>query len=54
MGNSHDVLTADPAGNLTTLARCEQLFAEVLADILGTERVSVDSHFFDDSVPTRC
>ncbi|MFE2972626.1 Pls/PosA family non-ribosomal peptide synthetase [Streptomyces sp. NPDC059340] len=48
MGNSHDVLTADPADNLTTLAKCEQRFAEVLADIVGTEHVSVDSHFFDD------
>ena len=48
MGNSHDVLTADPANNLTGLAECERLFAEVLADIVGTEHVSVDSHFFDD------
>ncbi|MFI2455178.1 acyl carrier protein, partial [Streptomyces sp. NPDC019539] len=48
MGNSHDVLIADPAGNLITLAKCEQRFAEVLADIVGTEHVSVDSHFFDD------
>ncbi|WJY50940.1 phosphopantetheine-binding protein [Streptomyces chengbuensis] len=43
-----DVLIADPAGNLITLAKCEQRFAEVLADIVGTEHVSVDSHFFDD------
>ena len=48
MGNSHDVLTADPADNLTTLAECERLFAEVLADIVGTEHVSVDSNFFND------
>ncbi|MFF4229389.1 acyl carrier protein, partial [Streptomyces sp. NPDC001820] len=48
MGDSHDVLTADPAGNSTTPAKCEQRFAEVLADIVGTEHVSVDSHFFDD------
>ena len=48
MGNSHDVLTADPADDLATLAECERLFAEVLADIVGTEHVSVDSHFFDD------
>ncbi|WP_351232346.1 acyl carrier protein, partial [Streptomyces sp. NPDC002133] len=48
MGNSHDALTADPADNLTTPAKCEQRFAEVLADIMGTEHVSVDSHFFDD------
>ena len=26
----------------------EQLLNEVLADILGVEQVSVDSHFFDD------
>jgi acyl carrier protein len=43
-----DVPPADPAGNLTTLARCERLFAEVLADIVGAEHVSADSHFFDD------
>ena len=48
MGNSHNVLAADPAENLTTLAECERLFAEVLADIVGAEHVSVDSHFFDD------
>ena len=45
---ANDVLTADPADNLTTPAECERLFAEVLADIVGTEHVSVDSHFFDD------
>ena len=48
MGNSHNVLAADPAGDLTTLTECERLFAEVLADIVGAEHVSVDSHFFDD------
>ncbi|MFL6183201.1 MAG: acyl carrier protein, partial [Actinomycetes bacterium] len=48
MGNSHDVLTTDPADNLKTLAECERGFAEVLADIVGTEQVSADSHFFDD------
>ncbi|MGW2637373.1 Pls/PosA family non-ribosomal peptide synthetase [Streptomyces sp. NPDC001348] len=48
MGNSHEVLTADSAGDLITLAKCEQRFAEVLADIVGTGHVSVDSHFFDD------
>ncbi|WP_374195207.1 acyl carrier protein, partial [Streptomyces sp. ISL-1] len=41
-------MTADPADNLATPAECEQRFAEVLADIVGTEPVSVDSHFFDD------
>ncbi|MFF3256726.1 acyl carrier protein, partial [Actinacidiphila glaucinigra] len=48
MGNSHDVLTADSAGKPATLAICERRFAEVLADIVHTEHVSVDSHFFDD------
>ena len=48
MGNSHDVLTADPANILAGLAECERRFAQVLADIVGTEHVSVDSHFFDD------
>ena len=48
MGNAHNVLAADPAENLTTLAECERLFAEVLADIVGAEHVSVDSNFFDD------
>ncbi|MFD4583178.1 Pls/PosA family non-ribosomal peptide synthetase, partial [Streptomyces sp. NPDC058434] len=43
-----DVLIADPAGSLIALAKCEQRFAEVLADIVGTEHVSVDSHFFDE------
>src|SRR5256885_16659761 len=33
---------------LTTLAECERLFAEVLADIVDTDHVAVDSHFFDD------
>src|SRR4051812_16694047 len=46
MGNSHNVLTADPA--VATSADSERLFAEVLADIVGTEHVSVDDHFFDD------
>ena len=48
MGNSHDVLTAAPADNLTALAECERVFAEVLADIVGAEHVSADSHFFED------
>ena len=26
----------------------ESIFAEVLADVMGVERVSVDSNFFDD------
>ncbi|GAA3045496.1 hypothetical protein GCM10010464_07220 [Pseudonocardia yunnanensis] len=48
MGNSHGVLTADPADGLKTLAECERLFAEVLAGIVRDEDVSVDGHFFDD------
>jgi non-ribosomal peptide synthetase-like protein len=48
MGISHDVLAADTVDNLTILAECERLFAEVLADIVDTEHMSVDSHFFDD------
>jgi non-ribosomal peptide synthetase-like protein len=48
MGKSHDVLTTDPADDLTALAECERRFAEILADILDTQHVSVDSHFFDD------
>ncbi|MFF3796095.1 acyl carrier protein, partial [Streptomyces sp. NPDC002134] len=48
MGNSYDVLTTDPGDSLATLAECEQRFAGVLADIVGTDHVSVDSHFFDD------
>jgi acyl carrier protein len=35
-------LTVAPASGTETI------FAEVLADIVGVERVSVDSHFFDD------
>ncbi|MFF3737808.1 Pls/PosA family non-ribosomal peptide synthetase, partial [Streptomyces sp. NPDC002566] len=37
-----------PRDNTATLAKCEQSFAGVLADIVGTDHVSVDSHFFDD------
>src|SRR3954468_18558862 len=48
MGNPHDVLTADPANDLTILAQCERLFAEVLADIVGAEHVSADSNFCED------
>src|SRR3954468_20989305 len=48
MGNSHGVLTADPAGSPATLAECERLFADLLADIVGTEHVPVDGHFFED------
>ena len=45
---ANDVPTADPADNLTALTECERRFAEVLANIVGTGHVSVDSHFFDD------
>ena len=38
------ILADDP----TTPAGSERQFAEVLAGIVGTERVSVDDHFFDD------
>src|SRR4029078_12358636 len=48
MGNLPSVPTAHPAGELTVSAGCERQFAEVLAGILGTERVSLDSNFFDD------
>ncbi|GAA5119186.1 Pls/PosA family non-ribosomal peptide synthetase [Pseudonocardia adelaidensis] len=48
MGIPRDVLTTDPAEELTTLAECERLFAEVLAGVVGTEHVSIDGHFFDD------
>src|ERR671928_226346 len=48
MGTSHSVPTADPADDLKTLAESERHFAEVLADIVGTEHVSADSNFFDD------
>jgi non-ribosomal peptide synthetase-like protein len=52
---SVEVLTADLAGSSTTQGRyagsttgTERMLAEVLADIVRVERVSVDSHFFDD------
>jgi non-ribosomal peptide synthetase-like protein len=48
MGKSHGVLTADPADSLKTIAECERLFAEVLADIVRDEHVLVESNFFDD------
>jgi Phosphopantetheine attachment site len=48
MGNFHGVLTADPADGPTSSAECERRLAEVLADIVGTANVSVDSHFFAD------
>ena len=45
MGNLPSVPTADLADSPTTPAGCERQFAEVLADFVGTERVSVDDHF---------
>ncbi|MGW2557311.1 phosphopantetheine-binding protein [Streptomyces sp. NPDC001635] len=48
MGNYHDVSTAHPADIPRALTTCEQRLAEVLADIVDTQHVSVDSHFFDD------
>ncbi|MFJ1730032.1 Pls/PosA family non-ribosomal peptide synthetase [Streptomyces sp. NPDC088254] len=45
---TNDAPTADPRDNAATLAKSEQRYAEVLADITGTDHVSVDSHFFDD------
>ncbi|MER6040804.1 Pls/PosA family non-ribosomal peptide synthetase, partial [Streptomyces sp. NPDC001856] len=45
---TNDALTADPTDNTATLAKCEQRFTEVLTDIVGTDHVTVDSHFFDD------
>ena len=48
-------MTADPTESSTTPGRyagpttgTERILAEVLADIVRVERVSVDSHFFDD------
>ncbi len=43
-------MTGHPAGTLTAdpVTGTEMIFAEVLADLLHVEQVSVDSHFFDD------
>jgi non-ribosomal peptide synthetase-like protein len=53
--NTVDVLTADPAESSTNRGTyagpttgTERILAEVLADVVSVERVSVDSHFFDD------
>ncbi|MFI5612962.1 Pls/PosA family non-ribosomal peptide synthetase [Amycolatopsis sp. NPDC051903] len=48
MGNFHGVLTAESPDNPTVLAERERLFAEVLTEIVGTDHVPVDGHFFDD------
>ena len=53
--NTVDVLTADPADSSTNQGTyagpttgTERILAEVLADVVSVEQVSVDSHFFDD------
>src|SRR3954468_13804024 len=43
-----DIPTSTPADQLSPASECQRGFAEVLAGIVGTEHVSVDSHFFDD------
>ena len=48
MGNSVDVLATVSAQKVTTPADCERILAEVLAEVVGNDHVSVDSHFFDD------
>jgi hypothetical protein len=48
MGNSYDVLTADPPDDLTVSPNASDSSRKVLADIVGIEHVSADSHFFDD------
>ena len=54
LDKSVDVLTVDLAesttsdGTLVGPAGTEQILAAVLADVLDVDRVSVDSHFFDD------
>ena len=53
--NTVDVLTADSADSSTNqisyaghVTGTEKILAEVLADVVDVEHVSVDSHFFDD------
>jgi non-ribosomal peptide synthetase-like protein len=55
VGKIAEVLTADPAGPSATLngnsgatTGAERILADVLADVVRVEQVSVDSHFFDD------
>src|SRR4051794_3528649 len=48
MGNLPSVPAADLADDPIATGDRERGFAEVLAGIVGTEHVSVDSHFFDD------
>jgi non-ribosomal peptide synthetase-like protein len=54
-GKAVEAVTAAPTGSSTTQRRhagpttgTETILTEVLADIVNVERVSVDSHFFDD------
>ncbi len=54
-GEAVEIMTADPTGSSTTQGEyagpttgTETILTEVLADIVDVERVSVDSHFFDD------
>src|SRR4051794_35319846 len=55
VGKSVDVLPSDlvePAtartGHVESTTAVERAFAEVLADVVGRDRVAVDSQFFDD------
>lgn len=55
MDKSDEILSAGLVGLSTTqnghadqMTGTERIFAEVLAGIVGVERVSADSHFFDD------
>ncbi|MFD2415618.1 Pls/PosA family non-ribosomal peptide synthetase [Amycolatopsis pigmentata] len=48
MGNSYGVLIAKPAPPSAALAERERLFTEVLTDIVGTNHITADSHFFND------
>ncbi len=55
MGNDVEVLTVDPLesalahGDFAAPATgTERALADVLAEVVGVPRVSVDDHFFDD------
>jgi non-ribosomal peptide synthetase-like protein len=55
VGRAADLLTADPAEAATTqvgfagpTTGTERVLAEVLAEVVRVEQVSVDSHFFED------
>ncbi|MFC5719459.1 Pls/PosA family non-ribosomal peptide synthetase [Streptomyces gamaensis] len=50
LGSARDPVAA-PAGSPGPTCppdEAERIFAEVLAELVGTERISADSHFFDD------